>query len=110
MQAKKQQTELMLTHAVPIIVTKHGLRIGQNLLTWGFIEDAKQGVLNPQNQLKERLAAPDERTICPDFGKVSGYYDKPEVPADTHEVPADTAVVADTGASEEDVEPFKKSA
>lgn len=109
MQATKQQTELTLTHAVPIIVTKHGLRIGQNLLTWGFIEAAKNDVLNPKNQLAARLNAPDERTLCPDFGKVGGYYDKQEVPADTSDVPAETAVVADTSEGEE-VEPFKKSA
>ena len=66
-----QKASLTLSHNVDIEFTQSGIRIGLNMLTWGFIDAARSEAEHPKDVLSKRLAAPDERTICPEFHAVT---------------------------------------
>ena len=66
-----QKASLTLSHNVDIEFTPSGIRIGLNTLTWGFIDESRAEVEHHKDVLRARLAAPDERTICPEFHSVT---------------------------------------
>ena len=66
-----QKASLTLSHNVAIEFTQSGIRLGLNMLTWGFIDAARAEVERPKDVLSTRLDAPDERTICPEFHTIT---------------------------------------
>ena len=66
-----QKVSLTLSHNVAIEFTQSGIRIGLNMLTWGFIDASRAEVERPKDVLSKRLDAPDERTICPEFHTIT---------------------------------------